>query len=143
MKLVKIFYNFDVTLYSNFPNGSSISRISTTTYDNATAYSKSKEDIKDPIYRINSLDAKSLFVYEEGEFKCKFSNSVTAHINIDLDDDLIQYTKISILEVVSNIKEYIINGEKSYRVTVRDILRIEFDGPEELALIWKLSLSNF
>lgn len=92
------------------------------------------------IEQINSLAHNKLYS-EQLEVK---ENSLTynsKHISFDIEyyipKELIPYTKCYILFSITSIEDV---GEEIYKIERNKILRLTFDGPDELGLIWRLSI---
>lgn len=141
MKFVKVLYNFDIeasvsggrfhTNYGHVRDGNIYK----------DAYTGLIYKLHSPQYDSNSLDDGHVLKYGDGSFFYKDGVFIKKFF-ITIDEELIQYTTITYHSIIANIEEHnLINGP-AYQIHRGTILRIEYDGPEELVSLWHLTFEN-
>lgn len=131
MRIVKHFDNFD--LYHFFDGIKTPTLIHYSKVENASYYVKSY--INPPR---NSLGVyKHNFVYNNDGFYDLSVVHQELFFKFDMDEIFIPYVTLDKRNIISKCNE---EGKDGYMITTSHALFLTFDGPDELGLIWRLSI---
>lgn len=85
----------------------------------------------------NSLDIDFEYVSSPEGFINEDRSDITILIPFNIPEECIPYTKAYTLSAITNIER---KDEYQFTITRGKVLRIVYDGPDEFALIWRLSI---
>ena len=145
MKLVKVLYDFDIRYTAeNRELGTKRSNV-WSIRDGGIYYSGGVFDDHSrlPMSKLYDEQTRSFTIKNNSFYEYRFDarEHVESWVDIDIDPIIMPYLDVKLHSIIYEIEKITRDDSKMILSLTRgNILRITFDGPDELALVWKLSI---
>lgn len=146
MKLVKVLYDFDIR-YTAENRELGTKRSNIWSIRNAGIYYSGRMfDVpsRPPMSKLYDVGQTNSFTIKNNsfyEYKFVAGEHVESWIDLDVDPILMPYLDVKHHSIIYEIEKITRDDSKKVLGLTRgNILRITFDGPDDLGLIWKLSI---